>query len=905
MNEKWFALSIGEIEKKLKTNAASGLSRKAARSAWHKNFPKTQALFKKSKKTFGKMVGEVIGDFSVILLMLAATLAVLFAELFVGVTVLLICAISFTFSIIMYFRAQRSIEKMNLYFLPTAKVIRGGRLYRVSFENVVVGDVIILERGDVVCADARLVTSEALSVSMRTGKNSYVDLKKQAHGAILENTADPKKMVNIVHAGSVVESGSGRAIVYSVGKYTYLGALTGGIIEPYIENIPSELKKMKRICSKMSFISMLCILPFSVVSLLLSHLSGGTTTLSATFLTALAISASSMTQLSCTLCKIFFVKKIKDLAECNDPIAIRTTDAFDKLSGIDYLFMLDGSALTDGVLHFDSIFNADGEIKNYDYPTASIKKLLEMVALYNSAEANSLTIGLNLPDRFKASFEELFQKLPTDAEALKIKYPIKTYMTGNPADPTDSVYFSDNGKSMILSVSQSVEVISQCSFALTAGNVQPLSSVTADKIKHTFNAHTSKGKTVLAFSLTSFDNAGNKSGKLFLGALVLSEKTDNNAVTSIDELRKRNVNVISFVSNSASRDIPQIPLSAHLGARAYKHDFTAHSQPLTYRFGEINTYYGFDESDIALLLKYAHSQGKTVAVLGFSDYAPEAIKNADVFISCSSIIDMTNAKSEKELYTLELAGARTSSSCMQSIKSEADVILQRPNGDIGGISSLARALNVMETAYRNISSFFKYVLSAQIIRILLVALPMALGVSVLDARHILLCSFLLDLLVLLLFAFDKTPVPQGVIKYSRIRSPKLVLLANKRLALCAVGAGFGALVIPMAVNAIGIFGPYIYRVEYMFFAMIWIHIVLAYYIRYGSVSKIKFALKNKKLFALVASALVFVGLTLLFPQLGLAFEMVSHPLAYFLLSFLPAIIFSLCFEMTGVIKGQK
>ncbi len=896
MNEKWFALSISEIEKKLKTNAASGLSRKAARSAWYKSYPKTQALFIKRKKSFGKMLTETVSDFALIILLLAALFAIAFAELFVGMTVLALCTFSIIISFVLYVKTQKTIEGMNKYFLPTAKVIRGGKLYRVGFENVVVGDIIIVERGDIICGDARLITSDNLSVAMRTGKNNYTALKKQAHGVIDENTNDPKKMGNILHAGSVVQEGSGRAVIYAVGKFTYLGALTGGITEAYSENIPFELKKMKRICSKLSLISMLCILPFSIVSLLLSHLSGGGATLSSAFLTALSICASSMTQLSCTLCKLFFVNKIKDIAESNDPMAIRTTDAYDRLSEVDYLFMLDGSALTDGILHFEGIFTAEGDIKSYDHPTATIKKLLEMAALYNSAEANSLTLGLNLPERFNNAFDELFSILSVDKEAVKFKYPIKTYMPGTPTEPTDKVYFSDNGRGMILCVSKNTDIFSQCTHAVVSGSVQPISSLLSNNLRHTYNLHVSKGKTVLVFSVTSFENAGNTNGKLFLGAVVLNERTDENAVQAISALYKKKINVISFIGNALS-NVPQIPTSAQYGTKAFKEDFTRHSQPVTYKFGEINTYYGLNENDIEALIDFAHSQKKSVGVIGFSDYAANVIQKSDVFISCAELIDITSANNEKELYILEMSGAKTSGSCIQSVKTQADIIIQRPNGKKGGISSLANAFLIMDTAYRNLNAFFKYMITAQIIRLITVALPMVFGSPILDARHVLFCSFVLDILVLLLFAYDNTSAVQCNKKSFKIKSLKACASNNMNLILCALLSGIFAIFLPIAASLVGIFGPYLFRVEYMFFAVIWLHLVLAYYIRYGSLKNIRFALKNKRFIFLIISVVAFVLLTIIISPLGLVFEMASHPIAYFIMSFVPAIIFSVCHKL--------
>ena len=174
MNEKWFALNVSQIEKKLKTNAASGMSRKAARSAWNFHYQRAGALFVKSKKSSGKMLSEIFSDFALVLLLSAAILCLFFEENYIGVSVLAISVFSVAVSLLYYFKAQRSLENMQTHFMPTAKVIRGGKLYCVSCNELVPGDVIIVEKGDVVCADARLVTSDALKVSMRVEKNKHL-----------------------------------------------------------------------------------------------------------------------------------------------------------------------------------------------------------------------------------------------------------------------------------------------------------------------------------------------------------------------------------------------------------------------------------------------------------------------------------------------------------------------------------------------------------------------------------------------------------------------------------------------------------------------------------------------------------------------------------------------------------
>ena len=74
---------------------------------------------------------------------------------------------------------------------------------------------------------------------------------------------DPRKMTNMLHAGSIVESGSARAIVTAVGRYTYLGALTGGISIPISNKSPAVLEKMRRHFSKINFAFLLAVIPLT------------------------------------------------------------------------------------------------------------------------------------------------------------------------------------------------------------------------------------------------------------------------------------------------------------------------------------------------------------------------------------------------------------------------------------------------------------------------------------------------------------------------------------------------------------------------------------------------------------------------------------------------------------------
>ena len=116
MNEKWFLLSVAQIEQKLKTNAASGLSRKAARSAWRYYYPKTGQLFIRKKKPLVRLIGELLSDFALILLLMLSVLAILFDDRNVGGTVLTVSLVGIIISTVCYYRCQRIAEATDEYY---------------------------------------------------------------------------------------------------------------------------------------------------------------------------------------------------------------------------------------------------------------------------------------------------------------------------------------------------------------------------------------------------------------------------------------------------------------------------------------------------------------------------------------------------------------------------------------------------------------------------------------------------------------------------------------------------------------------------------------------------------------------------------------------------------------------
>ena len=701
-NEKWFALDISETEKKLKTNAASGLSPKAARSRYDRA---NGSLFVPQKMSPLRMLGSLISDFALILLLLTSFAAIFFDDSYSVIAIIAVTLINLCVSFVIYYRSQRTLESIESFYRPTAHVVRGGKLYSMDYRYVVQGDVLLLERGDIVCADVRLVTSDSLAVSMRVDKNNYKYLEKYATANIRPNENDATKYTNIIHAGSVIEKGSARCIVVAVGRYTYLGAMTGGIPETNRDKMPTELKRLKKFCSMFSMISLIAVLPFCFISFFLSQTQGANVTLSAAFLTALAISASTFAQLATTLCKVFFINNAKKLIFSRSPSAIRSADALEKLSNTDYLFILDGSPFSDGELAFHSAMTFEVEYIPTKAQTVTSNSLPVLIGLYTMSNKRSLSAGIPENIDYEKGIDTFCKLSKVDFEALAIRYPQISHYPLVMENVSDTVKYTDSGNDNLICISYTHRILDDCTEAIISDSIRPLGQDGILRLKRYWSNSVENGKKIMIITVLDMQ----RNTRRFAGMLVFDISIDNKILNKIASLKNSGLKTIVFSTKSDIK-LPDIPDEIKK-LSSMSIDYLRKEQlPVSHNFGKYLYYQDSTEQDIEKLVDLVHSQKKKVAILGFSDHASSAIEKADLFISCAPIQPRISGHLYEEVESLNTNGGTSDASCIQMVKNEADIIIPRPQKERGGLNSIITALRAGICSYNNLKQFVRYMI---------------------------------------------------------------------------------------------------------------------------------------------------------------------------------------------------
>ncbi len=882
MNEKWFNLSLDEIEKKLKTNAATGLSRKAARSRAQKN---VGALFLLPTKSPLRIFGEIFADFSLILLLLAAGISLFFDEILNGITVLVLLLGYLAVLGILSYRSQRTMESVSAIFAPTVRVIRGGKLFFVDFRSIAVGDVILLEAGDVICCDARLVTSDGFRVRMRLDREQYRSMDKVAEGHVNPKEHRASEMVNMVHGGSVVEKGSARAIVTAVGRYTYLGAMTGGIEIPFSDELPLELKQLQKLSKKINIVFLLAVIPVTILSLLISYFRGGTILLSVAFLTALSLVATTASHLTMIFARSFYVNRIRKMAATERIAVIRSSEKASCFADADYLFLVDGALLTDGKLHFHQAICAEGQICNAKDSDASAKYFAEMVSMYRFAATRTLTTGVGVTNDFLGGIGEFIRYSGVDEGALAIRCSCLSYGAGNLLDSPEQVCISDRDHRVWLHVSRSSELLENCEYVMIRGEKRQMSARVRNHLIAAWNNAIATHQIPMIF--TAFTDVS-FSDSCFLGMLFFKEGVDEAWLTNKTRLQKSGCKLILFAPTK--RTLPQIPMELLEQGFVSKETFLKHQKPLSYRFGKFGIYVGFEKEDIIALLGEVRSHGYRVAVGGMSEEAEKIASFSDAFVSCAPMISYTSGYLDEEIQTPELLGGGSASTSLPSVKTSADILVSRPIRGKGGLFALSQARASVQALKGNLSGFLRYLLCTQLLRLVLLTLPMLWGTRLLDARHLLLCSCVFDI-----FAFFSFLERRAYVSESLVYQNWKQILKTERGRIIAIGASaISVFILPWILNLFDFAGQYLYMLEFSFMAMILLHWSILLSVRFGS-EKFRFGTLVRDFFFVLASIFIvaFLGLAFSWQAFGELFLLEKNPIPYFILSFVPSVIFFL------------
>ncbi|MEO7992665.1 MAG: HAD-IC family P-type ATPase, partial [Chryseolinea sp.] len=337
------------------------------------------AISEEKKKSLWLIFLSQFTNVLVYLLIVAAGLSFFFKEWLDGGAILVVILINAIIGFYMEYQAERSMEALKKLSILPAKVIRNGATTEINAEELVPGDLIFLEAGDMVSADGMIFRSSQLQVdeAALTGESLPVEKKD---GQVKEDTTLAER-TNMVYKGTFITKGNTRSIITGTGMMTELGKIATLVQSAEQAATPLE-KKLEQFSKKLIIVTIILVVIIFFVGLL-----NGKKVFDM-METAIALAVAAVPEGLPIVATLALAKGMLKMAKHN--VIVKRLSAVETLGGTDVICTDKTGTLTQNKIEVNLIVTPDGKFdtsnsKKVDSKDTSFQHILNSAILCNTA----------------------------------------------------------------------------------------------------------------------------------------------------------------------------------------------------------------------------------------------------------------------------------------------------------------------------------------------------------------------------------------------------------------------------------------------------------------------------------------------------------------------------------------
>ena len=392
---------------------ADGLSEQEARRRAEQYGP--NKLSEGKKKSVIQVFAEQFKDLLVIILIIAAIISALSENVESTIVIFAVLILNAVLGTVQYLKAEKSLESLKAMSSPTAKVLRGGVRVEIPSADVVPGDIVLLEAGDMVVADGRVLENFSLKVneSSLTGESEGVDKTADVIDAGQVALGDQK---NMVFSGSLVTYGRATVLVTATGMDTELGKIAALMNQTQQRKTPLQ-QSLDNFSAKLAMV----ILAICAVVFALSIFRTGMEVLDS-LMFAVALAVAAIPEALSSIVTIVLAMGTQKMAKQN--AIMKDLKAVESLGCVSVICSDKTGTLTQNKMTPQKVY-ADGSLLEGDdlELVNDVQRLLLKAALLASDATNNEQTGTSIGDPTEVALVMLGEKFGVDEVSYRAQHP--------------------------------------------------------------------------------------------------------------------------------------------------------------------------------------------------------------------------------------------------------------------------------------------------------------------------------------------------------------------------------------------------------------------------------------------------------------------------------------------------
>ena len=732
----------------------------------------------KKKSTLEVFLGQFC-DLLVVILIIAAIISMFSGNVESTIVILLVLIMNAVLGTVQHVKAQRSLESLKQLSAPNAKVIRNGVKQEISSKEIVPGDIVMLEAGDMIVADGRILHNYSLQVneSSLTGESTNVEKTDM----VIEGKAALADRVNMVYSGSLVTYGRAQVLVTGTGMKTELGKIAGLMNAAKERKTPLQ-ESLDKFSGRLAMLIMIiCAVVFGLciyrkMTILDSLL----------FAVALAVAAIPEALGSIvTIVQAFGTQKM-----AKENAIMKDLKAVESLGCVSVICSDKTGTLTQNKMTVQQIY-IDGKV--YEPKELDITDQTQRYLLYDAVLTNDSSIveGKGIGDPTEYALLEMFRNIRVESSKIFGSAGIYEDILRKSMDRMEEVPFDSDRKLMstkyslhgvptILTKGAVDVLLDRCTSVRYSDGIRPMTESEKEKIRRQNRIFSENGLRVLSFAYKESDeplSVDTEYNFIFLGLISMVDPPRPESVEAVADAKKAGIRPVMITGD---HKITAVAIAKRIGIfedgnialTGAELDALTDAE-LDDRITKISVYARVSPENKIRIVEAWQRKGNIVSMTGDGVNDAPALKKADIGVA------------------MGITGTEVS-------KDAAAMILSDDN-----FATIIKAVANGRNVYRNIKNAILFLLSGNTAGVFSVLYTSIMGLPVPFAPvHLLFINLLTDSLPAL--AIGMEPADERLLD-EKPRDPKTGIM-TRDFIMTMIAEGVLIAVVTMTAYHIGIAG---------------------------------------------------------------------------------------------------